>query len=145
EFRHQFNWSLLSQSTKIKWTRELIDKYFLLWDFKSLSKNSSLPWTLSLVQRYAHYWDLKALKQNPIVKDLIKNSKVSNLGIEIAYFALGISEKQRLNENVNTKINHQQSLDNNLIEYNNDWTEYDNDYCSACMMTPCHCSDPDPG
>ncbi len=138
EFRHQFNWSLVSQSTKIKWTEELIEKYCLLWNFRSLSENISLPWTLSLLKKYAPYWDTQKLKQNQIVKDLMENSKVSYLGIEFGFLALGIFENSQSIDNVKTKINYKQS-------YNNNWIEHGNDYCSACMMTPCHCSDPDPG
>lgn len=136
EFRHKFNWSLLSQSANIKWTEELIERYFLLWDFKSLSKNLSIPWTLKLLNKFSKYWDLESLKNNHVVCELI--NKFSPLGADLILSAIVIIG--------NAEMNNNRYRGNSKNAGSRSWKTYnDSNYCDACMMSPCHCSDPDPG
>lgn len=137
EFRHKFNWKILSQSTTVLWTEELIERYFLLWDFKFLSANVSLPWSFKLLRQFAKYWDLEGLKNNDIVLEM---TKISPLGADIVFASLGIFDRSNTNSN-----KYHGSLLNRIRSPRTNWHEKDDTYCGACMMSPCHCSDPDPG
>jgi len=58
-------WSNLSGNSSIKWTDELISKYYDFINFYSLSSNENVEWSIRLIDKYIDNWDWENLSGNP--------------------------------------------------------------------------------
>lgn len=60
-----WDWRVLSANERIPWTDEWIEIYVELLDFEALSSNRSVSWSQPLISKYLENWDWEALTLNP--------------------------------------------------------------------------------
>ncbi|MAT90249.1 MAG: hypothetical protein CMC35_06110 [Flavobacteriaceae bacterium] len=72
DFWDKLNWGNLN----MKWSDNILDKYYYEWDWRGLSQNENLCWSEDLIRKYDNNWDWGRLSTNNSIKwndNLIKD------------------------------------------------------------------------
>lgn len=64
KFYDYWDWEELCLNKGIKWDESLIEKYFSKVNFKALSSNSSVIWSIELIKKFYNHWDWAELSYN---------------------------------------------------------------------------------